>query len=124
MQTISTLNAPKAIGPYSQGVIHNGILYTAGQLALLPKTMSLAQGGIENQTNQVLANLNAILEEAKTSRENVIKSTIYLKNLEDFAAVNKIYSDFFGGHKPARSTVEVSGLPKGALLEIDLIASI
>jgi 2-iminobutanoate/2-iminopropanoate deaminase len=124
MNTISTSLAPQAIGPYSQAIISNGLLFTSGQVALDPTTMQIVEGGIETQTKRVLQNLEAILKEAKTSKEKVIKTTLFLKNMNDFAIVNQIYGDFFANHKPARSTVEVARLPKDLLIEIECIAEI
>ena len=122
MQFIQTDNAPQAIGPYSQAVIVSNFLYSSGQIALDPKTMKIVATSIEDQTKQVLINLDAIIKKADITRNDVIKTTIYLKDMNDFSVVNEIYSDFFKTHKPARSTVEVSKLPKDALIEIDLIA--
>ncbi len=124
MQFINAKNAPKAIGPYSQAIIHHDMVFTSGQIALIPETMKITEGGIEAQTAQVLKNLDEVLAEAGSSKDKVIKTTIFLKDMEDFHIVNKIYSDFFGEHKPARSTVQVSRLPKDVLVEIDVIAKI
>ncbi len=121
-ETVSTDAAPKAIGPYVQGIKTNGFLYTSGQIALDPKTGELIKGDIMDQTRQALTNLEAILEAGGSSLERVIKATIFLKSMNDFATVNKIYEEFMGQSKPARSTVAVSDLPKGALVEIDFIA--
>ncbi len=123
MKTINTNKAPTAIGPYSQATESNGFLFCSGQIGLDPETGEL-RPGIEIQTNQVLENLKAVVEAGGSSLENVVKTTIYLKNLSDFQTVNEIYGKFFEPFKPARATVEVSGLPKGALIEIDLIAKI
>lgn len=123
MKFISTPKAPKAIGPYSQAVAINGILYTSGQIALLPNGEFLSED-VKEQTKQVLKNLNKILNEAGSSKALVIKTTIFLTNMDDFLVVNKIYEDFFQTHKPARSTVEVKSLPKGALIEIEVIAAL
>ncbi len=123
MKFISTPKAPKAIGPYSQAVAINGTLYTSGQIALLPNGEFLS-GDVKEQTKQVLKNLNEILNEAGSSKALVIKTTIFLTNMDDFLVVNKIYEDFFQTHKPARSTVEVKSLPKGALIEIEVIAAL
>ena len=123
MQTISTDRAPQAIGPYSQAVVVDGILYSSGQIALTPEG-ELVEGGVEEQTRQVLRNLSAVLEEAGSSLQRVIKTTIFLSNMEDFAAVNEIYAEFFGEHRPARSTVAVKTLPKEVLVEIDCIAKV
>jgi 2-iminobutanoate/2-iminopropanoate deaminase len=121
MILVHTKEAPAAIGPYSQAVVHNGLVYGSGQIALDPTTMEI-KGEVESQTKQVLKNLEAVLIAASSSKLQVIKTTIYLKNMNDFPAVNKIYANFFGDHKPARVTVEVSHLPKNALIEIDFVA--
>jgi len=123
MQIVSTDKAPQAIGPYSQAIIHNGILYTSGQIALLPNG-ELAGDDIKTQTKQVLENLSNVLAEANSSLQKVIKTTIFLADMDDFATVNEIYAEYFKEHKPARSTVAVKTLPKGVKIEIDLIASI
>ena len=120
-QIIQTNKAPAAIGPYSQAVKAGNLLFTSGQLGLEPESGTLPQG-IGDQTKQSLKNIQAILEEAGIRKTDVIKTVIYLKNMLDFAAVNRIYADFFGDHKPARSCVEVSQLPKGGLIEIEVIA--
>ncbi len=123
MQVISTNKAPAAIGPYSQAVIHNGLIYTSGQIALKPNG-EFIDGDIEEQTIQVMNNLKAILEEAKSGFEKVIKTTIFLHDMSDFGVVNEIYASFFKEHKPARSTVEAASLPKSAKIEIEVIAKI
>ena len=122
---IATNEAPKAIGPYSQAVRSGNLLFISGQIALAPETQQLVQGGIAEQATQVFANLKAILEAGGSSFAHVLRATVYLKNFDDFAAMNAIYADHLaagGSQPPARSTVEVSHLPKDALLEIDLIA--
>jgi 2-iminobutanoate/2-iminopropanoate deaminase len=120
---IATPNAPAAIGPYSQGaVLHGSVLYTAGQIALVPATGELAGPGIEQQTRQVLENLKAILQAGGASLESVVKTTVYLKDMNEFAAMNAVYSAYFREAPPARTTVEVSRLPKDARVEIDAIA--
>ncbi len=124
MQRIETDKAPKAIGPYSQAIKYESFVFISGQIAIDPKTQEMVKGGIEEQTKQVMENIGAILKEAGLSFDNVIKTTIYLKNLSDFEIVNKIYGEYFKEHKPARATVEVSNLPKGALIEIEVIAGI
>ena len=118
---IQTPKAPAAIGPYSQAIIAGNLLFTSGQLGLEPETGTLPSN-IEGQTKQSLMNIQAILEEAGIQKADVIKTVIYLKNMSDFAAVNKLYADFFGDHKPARSCIEVSQLPKGGLIEIEAVA--
>ena len=124
MNIIRTDNAPRAIGPYSQGIIANGFLFTAGQIPLDPKTMEMVEGGIEEQTKRVLKNLEAILKSAGADKKNVIKTTVFLKDLNDFQEMNKVYEVFFENHKPARSTLQVAKLPKDALVEIECIAHI
>lgn len=124
MKTVQTDKAPAAIGPYAQAVQSGGFLFTSGQIALDPTTMEIVDGGVEAQTQQVLANLEAVLTEAGLTKTNVIKTTIFLANMDDFTTVNQVYGDFFGDHKPARSTVEVSRLPKDVLVEIELVAEV
>lgn len=121
MKIIQTSNAPVAIGPYSQGVIVNNILYTSGQIPLTAEG-TLVEGDIQTQTHQVFKNLTAILEAADASFETVVKATVFIKNMDDFAAVNEVYSEYFSTHKPARSCVEVARLPKDVLVEIEVIA--
>lgn len=120
---VQTPNAPAAIGPYSQAMICNGMVFTSGQIALTPDG-DMVEGDVSAQCVQVLANLKAVLEASGSSLSNVIKTTIFLADMEDFAAVNAIYGAAFGDHKPARSTVAVKTLPKNALVEIDAIAVI
>jgi len=122
MHHISTTEAPKAIGPYSQGVSAGGLVFVSGQIGLDPKTNELVGGGIEAQTLQVLRNISAILGASGASLDGVVKTTVFLKNLKDFTAMNNIYAQFFGKSLPARATVQVADLPKGALVEIDCIA--
>jgi 2-iminobutanoate/2-iminopropanoate deaminase len=122
---ISTANAPAAIGPYSQAVRIGDLLFTSGQIPIDPATGALVPGGIRQQTTRVLANLAAVLAEAGLDMAHVVKTTVYLKDMADFAAMNEIYATSFapeGVVAPARSTVEVARLPKDALVEIDLIA--
>lgn len=121
MNVISTPNAPCAIGPYSQAIVANGMVFTSGQIALRPDGTFL-EGDVIAQTTQVLENLSAVLTEAKSGLNYVVKTTIFLANMEDFASVNEVYGNFFGEHKPARSTVAVKTLPKNALVEIEAIA--
>ena len=119
--TIYTPNAPAAIGPYSQAILAGNMLFTSGQLGLDPATGALPEG-IEEQARLSLQNVGAILKEAGFRKTDVIKTVIFLKNMSDFAAVNELYAGFFGEHKPARSCVEVAGLPKGGLIEIEVVA--
>ncbi|HWX25239.1 MAG TPA: RidA family protein [Vicinamibacteria bacterium] len=120
---ISTDSAPKPIGPYSQGVIAGGLFFLSGQIPIDPQTNEIVTGDIESQTECVLKNVMAILKEAKMAAENVVKSTVYLADLEDFPAMNKVYARYFGKALPARSTVQVAALPKSARIEIDVIAA-
>ncbi|MDE7316855.1 MAG: RidA family protein [Helicobacter sp.] len=121
MQIVSTPDAPQAIGPYSQACIVRDMVYTSGQIALAPNG-EMNNGDIHAQTRQVLQNLAAILRASGTAPSNVVKTTIFLTNMEHFSAVNTIYAEFFGAHKPARSTVAVKELPKNALVEIECVA--
>lgn len=123
-RVVSTPNAPKAIGPYSQAVVHGGLVYCSGQVALDPARGDLVPGGIEEQTRQVLRNLVAVLEAAGSGPAHVLKTTVYLDTMDDFAAMNAIYATVFGEAPPARATVAVSTLPKNALVEIDCIAAV
>lgn len=123
MKKINTDKAPAAIGPYSQAVIVNGILYTSGQIPINPESNQLVDGGIKEQTIQVMKNLQALLDEAGTSTDKVFKTTCFLYDMGDFAAFNEIYSEYFTG-RPARSCVAVKELPKGVLVEVELIASL
>ncbi|MBP1682387.1 MAG: 2-iminobutanoate/2-iminopropanoate deaminase [Proteobacteria bacterium] len=121
MKIVSTTNAPAAIGPYSQAIVVNDMVFTSGQIALKPDG-SFLDGDVEAQTTQVLENLQAVLSEAGSSLQKVVKTTIFLANMDDFAKVNSVYGSFFKEHKPARSTVGVKTLPKNALVEIEAIA--
>lgn len=124
MKEISTQNAPAAIGPYSQAVISNGFVFGSGQIALLPNG-ELLSGDVSKQTHQVMKNIQSILNEIGLSLENIVKTTIFLKNIKDFTKVNEIYASYLTNKiKPARSTVEVSNLPKDVLVEIEYIAQI
>ncbi|ARJ39114.1 RidA family protein [Sporosarcina sp. P21c] len=121
MEYVKTEQAPQAIGPYSQAVKVNGVVYTSGQI---PLTLAgeVVSGGIEAQTNQVLQNLSKVLEEAGSSLQQVIKTTVFIQDMNEFGALNAIYEEHFGEHKPARSTVEVARLPKDVRVEIEAIA--
>lgn len=121
-EIIATANAPKAIGPYSQAVRVGSLVYTAGQIAINPETSQIVAGGITEQAEQVMKNLGAVLEAAGTGFENVIKTTIFLRYMKDFSAVNEVYGRYFGDGKPARSTVAVSALPLKVLVEIEVVA--
>lgn len=121
-EAVRTNKAPKAIGPYEQAIKADGMVFTAGQIPLDPKTGNIVEGGITAQTRQVLENLKGVLEAAGSSFDRVVKATVFLKNIADFGAVNEVYAEYFGASKPARSTVAVAELPRGALVEIDLIA--
>jgi 2-iminobutanoate/2-iminopropanoate deaminase len=124
LQPISSDDAPAAIGPYSQAVTAGGLLFTAGQIALDPATGKIVEGGIVEQTKRVLANLSAVLAAAGASWNDVVKTTIYLVELADFSTVNDLYGQHLGPARPARSTVQVAALPRGALVEIDAIAHV
>jgi 2-iminobutanoate/2-iminopropanoate deaminase len=119
---ISTEKAPKAIGPYSQAICTQNLVFTAGQVGLDPATMELVEGGIESQTRQVLTNLKYVLETADSGLNFVVKTTVFLKDMSDFPNMNSVYARFFPENQPARSTVQVASLPKGALVEIECVA--
>jgi len=121
---VATGAAPKAIGPYSQAVTHGGLIYTAGQIALDPATMQIVSGGITEQTEQVLGNLEAVLRAAGSELSRVLKTTVFLQRMADFSAMNEVYARRFGAHRPARSTVAAAGLPRNVLVEIEVIASL
>ena len=123
MKIIETKKAPAAIGPYSQAIVANGLVYTSGQIPIDPGSGIIEAASIEAQTEQVIKNIAAVLEAAGSSLERVVKTTCFLKNISDFAASNGIYEQYFTG-KPARSCVEVAALPKGALVEIEVIAEV
>ncbi|BAF70344.1 RidA family protein [Nitratiruptor sp. SB155-2] len=125
MHSIQTSNAPQAIGPYSQAMVVDGMVYTSGQIALLPDgSDELLSKDVATQAKQVLQNLKNVLEAAGSGMDKVIKTTIFLADMNDFATVNQVYEEAFGNHKPARSTVAVKTLPKNALVEIDAIAKV
>jgi 2-iminobutanoate/2-iminopropanoate deaminase len=124
LKTISTDKAPAAIGPYSQGIKVHGFLFTAGQIALDPATGQIVDGGITPQTQRVLANLSAVLAAAGATWDDVVKTTVFLADLADFPVVNDLYGKHLGAARPARSTVQVAALPRGALVEIDAIARV
>lgn len=116
--------APKAIGPYSQAIVTNGLVFTAGQVALDPATGELVGQTTAEQTERVFRNLHAVLAAAGTSLDNVVKTTVYLADMADFAQMNEVYAKYFGRHKPARSTVQAAALPKAVRVEIDAIARV
>ena len=122
MKKIVTKNAPAAIGPYSQGIEHNGIIYVSGQLPLDPVTGAFPEGDVAVLTKQSMNNISAILEEAGSSIDKILKTTIFVQDLADFETVNEAYGEFFGENAPARACVQVAALPKGAKLEIEAIA--
>lgn len=124
METISTDSAPAAIGPYSQAIKTGGLLFCSGQIALPPSGGDVVGGGVEAETRQVLANLKAVLEAGGSSLSHVVKTTVYLTTMDDFAAMNGVYAEAFGEARPARATVAVAGLPKGVRVEIDAVAEI
>jgi 2-iminobutanoate/2-iminopropanoate deaminase len=123
MHVIQTPNAPAAIGPYSQAMVVGDLLFTSGQIPLRADG-TLNDGDITVQTTQVLVNLKAVIEAAGSSLDKVVKTTVYLKNLDDFLAMNKVYAETFGAHTPARSTVQVAKLPRDVMVEIEAIASL
>lgn len=121
MNIVQTSNAPAAIGPYSQGVVVNNLFYSSGQIPLTPEGV-MVDGDIQAQAHQVFKNLKAVLEAAGASLETVVKATVFIKNMDEFAQLNEVYAEYFNEHKPARSTVEVARLPKDALVEIEVVA--
>lgn len=121
-QVISTDKAPAAVGAYSQGIIANGFVFTAGQIPLVPGTSGLREGGIEAQTRQVMNNIAGVLAAAGSGMDKVVKTTVFLADVNDFAAFNAIYSEFFPQDPPARTTVQAGGLPIGALIEVEAVA--
>ena len=123
-KTVQTEKAPAAIGPYSQAVLTGGFLFCSGQIPIDPATGKMVEGGIEIQTERVLRNLAAVLEEGGTSLQSVVKTTVYLADLSDFTAMNGVYGTFFTENPPARATIEAAKLPAGALVEIDAVASV
>jgi 2-iminobutanoate/2-iminopropanoate deaminase len=120
---VVTAQAPKPIGPYSQGVISGGFLFASGQIALDPETMEIVPGDVAAQTDRVMQNLMAVLREAKMGPDNVVKTTVYLIDMADFPKMNEVYGRYLGKEPPARSTIAVVGLPRGVKVEIDLIAA-
>lgn len=122
IENVATDRGPKAIGPYAQAIKANGFVFLSGQIALDPQTQQIVEGDITRQTERVLENLKGIVEAAGSSIQRVVKTTVFLADLNDFAAMNEVYARFFTTHRPARSTVEVARLPRDARVEIDLIA--
>jgi 2-iminobutanoate/2-iminopropanoate deaminase len=123
VEQVKTDKAPAAIGPYSQAVVAGGLLFSAGQIALDPASGQIVDGGVTAQTDRVMQNLKAVLDEAGLTWSDVVKTTVYLHDMADFPTVNEIYGEALGSARPARSTVQVSALPRGALVEIDMIAA-
>ena len=123
MEKIAAKNAPEAIGPYSQAVKHNGLVFSAGQIALNPKTNQMTEENIADQAKQVLENLKAVLEAAGSSLDDAIKVNVYLKDMNDFQTMNEIYAQYIK-NKPARATIQAAKLPKNALIEMDVIAKV
>lgn len=124
MERVETPNAPAAIGPYSQAVVHGGLVYCSGQIALDAQTGALFEGAVAGEARKVLENLSAVLEAAGSSLQHAIKVTVFLSDMDDFAAVNAVYAEAFGEHRPARATVQVGRLPKDVRVEIDCIAAL
>lgn len=124
MMTVSTPEAPAAIGPYSQAVVHAGVVYCSGQIALDAATGQVIEGGVPEQTRRVLQNLDAVLRAAGSDRSRVLRTTVYLRDMADFAAMNAEYAAFFGEARPARATVAVAGLPRDVRVEIDCVAAV
>lgn len=122
MKIVHTPQAPQAIGPYSQAIVANGFIFVSGQTPLVPETMEIVSEDVQEQTRQALKNVQAILEAAGYSLNDVVKTTVFIKNMNDFAKINQIYAEFFNEHKPARACVEVARLPKDVLVEIECIA--
>ena len=124
IETVATSGAPRAIGPYSQALRAGGFLFTAGQVGFDPATGELVDGGISQETRQVLQNIRAILEAGGSGLAQVVKTTVFLVDMADFAAMNEVYADAFGPHRPARSTGAVAALPRGARVEIEAVAAV
>jgi 2-iminobutanoate/2-iminopropanoate deaminase len=123
-EVVATKEAPQAIGPYSQAIKTAGFVFSSGQIAIDPATGNVIEGDVASQTERVMKNLEAVLKAAGTGMHRVVKTTVFLKSMGDFATMNEVYGRHFGNHRPARSTVEVAGLPKNVLVEIDVIAEI
>jgi len=123
-KVVQTAAAPQALGPYSQAIVANGLVFCAGQIPLDPKTGNIVEGGIAEQTHQVLKNLQAVLKEAGSGLDRAVKTTVFLKSMDSFVAMNEVYGqpEYFGGAAPARSTVEVARLPRDVMVEIEVVA--
>lgn len=124
MRTVHSSSAPAAIGPYSQAIVHGDLVFCSGQVGIDPATGEVVTGGIEAETRRVFRNIEAVLTEAGSGLSRVIKATVFLKSMDDFAAMNRVYAELFGDTRPARSTVEVSRLPKDVRVEIEVVATI
>lgn len=124
LRIVKTTGAPEAIGPYSQGVVHGGLLFTAGQIAFDPETMEIVGDTVAEQTDRSLRNLEAVLKEAGSSFQRVLKATVFLRDMDDFAEMNEVFGRYFGDHRPARSAVEVARLPRDVAVEIELVAAV
>jgi 2-iminobutanoate/2-iminopropanoate deaminase len=122
-KTVMSKEAPRPIGPYNQGVISGGFLFCSGQIGIDPRTGEVVEGDVAAQTEQALKNLLAVLREVKMGPPNVVRATVYLKDMADFPKMNEVYAKYLGGDPPARTTIQAAGLPKGAAVEIDVIAS-
>ncbi|KAJ1302672.1 hypothetical protein OPQ81_002988 [Rhizoctonia solani] len=122
LSVVATQDAPSAIGPYSQAIKAGGFVFASGCIPLVPSSMNVVNGGIKEQTAQALANLKAVVTASGSEVSKVVKTTVFLKDMNDFAAMNEVYADFFGEHKPARSAVEVARLPKDVLVEVECVA--
>jgi 2-iminobutanoate/2-iminopropanoate deaminase len=123
-RVVSTQEAPKAVGPYSQAIVAGGLVWAAGQIALDPATGKLVDGGVEEQTRRALMNVAAVLRAAGSGLDRVLRATVYLVDMGDFEAMNRVYAEFFGGEPPARACVAVTALPRGARVEIDAVAAV
>jgi 2-iminobutanoate/2-iminopropanoate deaminase len=124
IRTVHTDDAPAAIGPYSQAVVHGELVFTAGQIPLDPRSGEMVEGSIADQTRRVFDNLRAVLEQAGASLSTVLKTTVFLKDMDDFAAMNEVYAEAFGDHRPARSAVQAARLPRDARVEIEAVAMV
>ena len=124
MTPVSTTSAPAAIGPYSQAMVHDGLVWCSGQVAFDPATGELIQGDVQDETRQVLANLAAVLAEANSGLDRVLRATVFIQDMNDFGAINAIYAEAFGDHRPARACVEVARLPKDVRVEISVVAAV